>query len=257
MNFETFFKEPEEEFIFNAFDIDNHSECTSSRLRFWYQHIRDFATDDKGDIFEFGVFRGASLISVAILLKKLNSTKKIYGFDSFKGFPSYSHYDELDCFYKYSGIHFEEALVERFNLLKKIRELRTKKNINKKNISSVGEFTDTSLEQIKSKLDFFELDNVELIEGDFKETVPNFFDDYTGTISSANIDCDLYEGYKICLPYIWENLMKSGYVHLDEYYSLKFPGARIACNQFFEEKKIIPQKQAVRDGEFERWYFTK
>ena len=45
--------------------------------------------------------------------------------------------------------------------------------------------------------------------------------------------------------------------HLDEYYSLKFPCARIACNQFFKEKNIIPLKQVVRSGEFERWYFTR
>jgi hypothetical protein len=148
-------------------------------------------------------------------------------------------------------------LVKKFNTLKAIREEKLKKNIDKKNISSVGEFTDTSIEQLNLKIDHLELDNIELVEGDFRETVPLFFSNYNGNISSANIDCDLYQGYKICLPYIWDNLSTSGYVHLDEYFSLKFPGARIACNQFFSERNITPRKQVVRTGEFERWYLTK
>ena len=257
MNFKDFINEPEKEFIFNVFDIDDHSDESISRLRFWYEHIKEFAQKDDGDIFEFGVFRGNSLLSAAILLKKLNSNKKIYGFDSFKGFPSYSKNDELNCFDKYLDVHFEPELVKRAHLFKAIRKEKIKNNIDKKNISSFGEFTDTSIEQIKLKIDSFNLDNIVLIEGDFKETVPHFFKNFRGCISSANIDCDLYEGYKICLPHIWVNLSKHGFVHLDEYYSLKFPGALIACNQFFKEENIIPLKQVVRSGEFERWYFTK
>ena len=41
-------------------------------------------------------------------------------------------------------------------------------------------------------------------------------------------------------------------MHLDEYYSLKFQGAKQACDIFFKEKNIIPRAQTnVRPGEFE------
>jgi len=46
-------------------------------------------------------------------------------------------------------------------------------------------------------------------------------------------------------------------IHLDEYYSLKFPGARIACAEYFKEKGIEPQKNIVPSHEFERWFVTK
>ncbi len=68
------------------------------------------------------------------------------------------------------------------------------------------------------KIDALELDNIVLIEGSFRETVPEFFSSFQGKIFSANIDCDLYEGYKSVLPPVWEFLSKGGYVHLDEYY---------------------------------------
>ena len=245
------------EFIFNALGIDNHLKDSSSRLRFWYDHIRKNANRDSGDIFEFGVFRGASLLSVAILLKQLKSSKKVYGFDSFSGFPSYNDFDDLSSFEKFEGVHFEEDLVQNFKTLKKIREQSLNKEIDKKNISSVGEFTDTSLKSLEDKIEYLGLDNIVLIEGSFSDTLPSFFKEFQGSISSVNIDCDLYDGYKLALPHIWKNLREGGYVHLDEYYSLKFPGARIACNEFFKKKGIEPQKQRVREGEFERWYFIK
>ena len=73
-------------------------------------------------------------------------------------------------------------------------------------------------------------------KGPFSKTVKNFFDKKKYNISSANLDCDLYEGYKICLPIAYENLSKSGFIHLDEYFSFKYPGAKIACDEFFAER---------------------
>jgi hypothetical protein len=37
----------------------------------------------EGDIVEFGVYQGASLVTTALLLKRLNSAKKIFGYDTF------------------------------------------------------------------------------------------------------------------------------------------------------------------------------
>ena len=55
-----------------------------------------------GDIVEAGVFRGTSLISSALLLKKNKelNIKKIWGYDTFSGFPSYSEFDSFKQFDK-------------------------------------------------------------------------------------------------------------------------------------------------------------
>ena len=52
-------------------------------------------------------------------------------------------------------------------------------------------------------------------------------------------------------------LYVSGFVYLDEYYSFKYPGAKIACEEFFKANNITSIKNKVRTGEFERWYLTK
>mgnify|MGYP001361244978 CR=1 FL=1 len=247
------------EFIYTTIGIDNFSELSQSRLRFLYRHIRENHRDYEGDIFEFGVFRGASLIAMAMLLKQLGSDKKIYGFDSFSGFPRFNEKDSLSNFsssdYKES---FSAAVLDRFEMLSGIKSKLLSMQINEENISTSSNFSDTSLDALKKKIDLLGLDNIVLIDGDFKKTLPIFFEDHEIDIFAANLDCDLYDGYEIALPFIWDGLVKGGYLHLDEYYSLKFPGAKLACDKFFKEKNISPNSHVnIRPGEFERFYITK
>ena len=73
------------------------------------------------------------------------------------------------------------------------------------------------------------------------------------------LDCDLYDGYMETLQYGWDKLIPGGIVFLDEYYSLKFPGARIAVNEFFADKKdfeLIEISDTSYD-DFERWVVRK
>ena len=46
------------------------------------------------------------------------------------------------------------------------------------------------------------LNNIRLIKGDFKKTIPKFFNSHRNNkIFAANIDCDLYSSYKLHLRY--------------------------------------------------------
>jgi hypothetical protein len=76
-------------------------------------------------------------------------------------------------------------------------------------------------------------------------------------LMAALIDCDLYMSYREALPFIWKRLAIGGYVFLDEYYSLKFPGGRIATDEFFERRRDKPQRHKVEPGDFERWYVRR
>ena len=67
--------ENQDDFIFNSQGLENFNS-ESTRLRFWFDHCRKNIHKIDGNIFEFGVFRGSSLISMALLLKKLGSSKK-------------------------------------------------------------------------------------------------------------------------------------------------------------------------------------
>jgi hypothetical protein len=226
----------QKEFIFSLLGIENYTQSSMSRLRFLFEHIRNNALNDDGDIFEFGVYQGNSLISIALLLKETGSKKIVYGFDSFKGFSDYSEYDELEGFYKYREKYFNQQLVKDFEMLKKIKsKYLNQKRIDKKNISSEGEFKETSIAFMNERIKLFELDNIRIIEGSYENSVPDFFSKFDGKISSVNMDCDLYDSYRITLPFTWDKLSQGGYIHLDEYYSLKFPGARIATIDFVKK----------------------
>ena len=102
------------------------------------------------------------------------------------------------------------------------------------------------------------LSNVILVKGDFKETIKRFKRNNSNiNIFAANIDCDLYDGYKQSLEFIWEFAKKRAYIHLDEYYSLKFPGAKIATDEFLKNKKNKVKKFKAKGDDFNRCYLIR
>ena len=134
-----------EDFELNLLEIENYQKNSESRLRFWFNHIRDNALIDNGNIFEFGVYRGSSLIASALILKEMGSKKKVFGFDSFKGFPSYSKEDNLENFYTYKGKNFSEEFIQQFEKFKKLKTMITGINdFNKVSIASSLDFSETS-----------------------------------------------------------------------------------------------------------------
>ena len=253
----------ESEFIYNVLEIQNSSKNGQSAHRFWYDDFRENLDSREGDIYEFGVYRGSSLLSFALLAKRLGSKKHFWGFDSFSGFPGYSSQDELINFKLENG--FSEKLLEDHKLLLELKSSNIKvrfddqKLSNKlKNIGKSGLFEDTSYQSLLEKIDLLELDNITLVPGDFSETVPKHFSTVKPSVFSANIDCDLFSGYEICLPYVFKYLEIGGYIHLDEYYSLKYPGPKIATDNFLScTKNAILKQNSTREGEFERYYILK
>ena len=109
---------------------------------------------------------------------------------------------------------------------------------------------------MQEKINFLKLDNIVLVKGDFAKTLVNKNKKFHN-LFAAIIDADLYSSYNRALPFIWGSLVKNGFLFLDEYYSLKFPGARIACDNFFKDINSKPKKIKKVKGDFERWYVKK
>lgn len=209
-----------------------------------------------GDVAEVGVFRGRSLIGTALLLRRLGSERTVVGFDSFAGFPTYSPEDDLDRF----EMLYAEGRIDDDHLAKvrKNRELVevAGRAATPAGASSSGAFDDTSRDLVTAKADYLGLDRIELREGDF-ETIMTPDRDADLRLCAALIDCDLYESYRISLPFVWDRLVAGGYLFLDEYYSLKFPGARIATDEFFAGRDEGPELIRVDTNGFERWCVHK
>ena len=186
----------------------------------------------------------------------LDSNKKIYAFDSFSGFPSYHPNDDYLNFEKHPHL-FEPNLRAKARMCKEIAEWRLGVPATAANISTSGDFSDISREWLESRLKAFGLDNVEIIEGDFADTIPKFMKNFHGSVFSANIDCDLYDGYRHALKAIYPIAVKGAMIYLDEYYSLKFPGGRIAVSEFIETVDESVTLLGNDKNDFERWAILK
>ncbi|MDC1248499.1 hypothetical protein N8Z52_04425, partial [Pelagibacteraceae bacterium] len=62
------------DFEFDSLGIENFYR--SKKIQFFFDFIKRNNFKLKGDIYEFGVFKGKSLISTALFLKKIKSKKK-------------------------------------------------------------------------------------------------------------------------------------------------------------------------------------
>ena len=232
-----------------------------SQLYFYFKFLRSKTfTKIDGDVVESGVFRGKSLITTALTLNSLNrnNNKKIWGYDTFSGFPKLSNLDKKENFLKLykdkiiSKSHYEDVLK-----LQKYHKAFKSKNVNAKNISTSNNFDNTSYDLIVKKIKFFKLSKIiNLVKGDFKfsmKTEKNL----PKKISAGLIDCDLSDGYKSSLKYFWPRLSLNGRLFLDEYYSLKFPGPRYIVNEFLLKNK---DSRLIKEGvssSFERWSLKK
>tara|TARA_Y100000310_G_scaffold199402_1_gene199381 strand:+ start:171 stop:950 length:780 start_codon:yes stop_codon:yes gene_type:complete len=203
--------------------------------------------ENKGGCYlECGVFRGGTLIPVINFIKSEIGMElwDIIGVDTFNGFPSSieNHYNDLPS--KFIEL-YRDGLI-------------TKEHFNKAKIRT-NNFNDTShLEtnyfnyDFSDLVDFCKKNNVSLLKGKFEDILDGIEED----INILHIDCDLYESYLECLNKLYDNVVKGGSIIFDEYYSHKYPGARIAVNEFFEDKKGYFEKYNTPEG-FERWCFVK
>jgi hypothetical protein len=241
---------------FNVLGIYNYKK--SGPFDALFDFVRKNHDKIDGDIVESGVYRGKSLVALAMLLKELGSDKKVYGYDSFAGFPPvYHESDKLEAFYdlarnnKITTDHL--AAVERN---KEWRALMSGQQQTVENISSSGDFSGTSLSLVQRKIELMELDNIVLVDGPFHETMTQDAAE-PKTIMAVLMDCDLYQSYHDTFSFVWPRMADGAMIYLDEYYSLKFPGARVATDEFLVGKQASLEQHPQEQGDFERWYIRK
>ncbi len=224
----------------------------------YFNYIRLNDSHSEGDIVEAGVFRGKSLLATALLLKEIDSPKKVYGFDSFSGFPPIYHQNDhmskFDQLFESGDIHREHYESIKKNLA--IKHYLQTEDVNASTISSSGNFSNTSKQVLNKKIELLGLDNIVLVEGNFSDTMNE--EQFPMKIFASMFDCDLFESYITTFNFVWPRLIKGGLCYLDEYWSLKFPGAKIACDQFLADHQHRMIMSPLKPGDqFERWSVVK
>ncbi len=209
-----------------------------------YLIFKKLLENKKGNYVECGVFMGGTLMSAVEFTKQNNIDFNFFGVDTFEGFPSVMEHNKNDLPNKFTDLYNDK-------LISKEHFLKAKKRTN--NFSDISHLEPPYFNSDFSFLfNFCEKNNVSLLKGKFKDTLPNFNKD----INILHIDCDLYDSYLECLDNLYEKIVDGGCVIFDEYYSLKYPGARIAVDEFFKNKIGYFEKYTTPEG-FERWCFIK
>lgn len=167
-----------------------------------------------GDIIECGVYRGHSLLRMAMTLSLSNSAKTIYGLDSFDGFPA-------------------DSVLER-----DVAPGRSHRRLRNK-----FQFVEHVPTRIRGICDILEFRNVELVPGFFEDTLPRFHD---RRFCFVHLDCDIYSSYMSCLNFLYDRLVPGGIMVFDEYREDRWPGASQAIDEFFADKP----EQPVCHGQF-------
>jgi len=176
----------------------------------------------KGSIVECGVFRGSSFMTFAQLsaaLEPTNLTRRVYGFDSFGGFPSVSEQD---------------------------RPLQTG--------AAPGDLAADSYDELSELLDIYDTDRflghipkAQLIRGDVTKTVPEFVADNPHlVVSLLFLDLDLYEPTAVALREFLPRMPKGAVLALDELDNPIWPGETTAL---FDEVGL--DRLALRRFEFD------
>jgi hypothetical protein len=211
----------------------------------------------QGDIAEFGVFNGKSLLATALILKELKSKKKIYGFDSFKGLANFHKNDGFKLFNdQYKKKEINKKNFQDHKKLVKFKLLHLQRSVTPQNISTSLAFANSNLKLLKQKIKYLKLNNIVIIKGDFKNTLCDKKIPFK-KLMAVNMDCDLYESYNQVLFPIHDYLAKNSMISLDEYYSLKFPGPRKSVNEFLKKNKDYFLKSFNKKFCFPRYYLIK
>jgi len=178
---------------------------------FYFKELYDKISGIDGDIVECGVAYGGSLYILGALAKQEGKDRKIYGLDSFEGFP--------------------EPTVEDLSEYRVIQK---------------GEYNDTSTAKVKQLFHWADLEEPTLIKG-FIEDTAGSFKNQVDRIAFLHIDTDLYNSYKFSLNELFDKVAKGGLVLFDEYDDPKFPGATKAVDEFFAGTSCELQKIKYMD----------
>ncbi|OHE71994.1 MAG: dTDP-6-deoxy-L-hexose 3-O-methyltransferase [Verrucomicrobia bacterium GWC2_42_7] len=172
----------------------------------------------KGSIIECGVFQGFGLMSfakISSILEPTNLTRRIYGFDSFEGFPKVSDKDISS----HNG-HVKE-----------------------------GDLYASSYEELNNLIEIYDstrflghIPKVNLIKGNAEESIPHFVENNPHlVVSLLFLDFDLYEPTMAALKHFVPRMPRGAIIAFDELDNPLWPGETLAMLDFFDKK--VPKLQ--------------
>lgn len=173
----------------------------------------------KGSIVECGVHHGFGIMTwskLSAILEPVNLTRRIYGFDTFEGFPNVSDRDR-----SMASRHVQP-----------------------------GDLFAASYDELMELVDIHDstrflghVPKVQLIKGDATETMPRFVADNPHVlVSLLFLDFDLYEPTKTALEVFLPRMPKGAIVAFDELDNPLWPGETAAALEFISDYGLRIQR---------------
>ena len=169
----------------------------------------------QGSIVECGVLFGGGLMSfanISTILEPYNFQRRIFGFDTFEGFPDIDKKDVLGL------------------------SDRKSKHLKKGGFDAPGAYDDLlkAIDIYDSNRFINHFQKVKLIKGDFTKTSKQFLLNYPHlTISCLYLDFDIYAPTKVALETFAPRVVKGGIIAFDELNEEAFPGETLAVLEYF------------------------
>ncbi len=175
----------------------------------------------EGDVVECGLGEGNTFAMLAYLVGTEEAKRRLYGFDSFEGFPEPHPFDDSPRKPQKGEWKMEESLVQK------------------------------CLEETGIYREFPDID-INIVKGFVGDTLPHF--PRVRKIAFLHVDLDLYEGYKDTLENLWPLVVDGGVVAFDEYREFrphepeyvvdghpvpKWPGCDKAIDDYFKDKDEV------------------
>lgn len=128
------------------------------------------------NIVEFGSYKMGTVLFMAKLLEEIDPKARVFALDTFSGIP------ESSCELDYHN---------------------------------AGEFSGVDLQGIRSFMNDRKVENVQIVEGDFRETF-DWVLSQAGSIGMVHIDCDTYRSTKFAIESAQRSLAEGGYIVVDD-----------------------------------------
>lgn len=155
----------------------------------------------KGSVVECGVLRGGSLFTwlhLSSILEPVNFTRRIYGFDTFAGFPSVSSNDKTS---RSSNVTTGALHANSYDELLELRDIHDANRL------------------------LNNIDKLHLVKGDATDTIPAFIESNPHlVVSLLYLDFDLYQPTKIALQHFVPRMPKGAVLAFDELDNPLWPG---------------------------------
>jgi hypothetical protein len=178
------------------------------------QHLKRFlamyevfktAIPVKGSVVECGVFRGFGLMTwakLSAMLEPENLTRRVYGFDTFQGFPSIATEDQSTFTDSQPGDLCADSYQELQQLVQEYDRDRFLGHISK----------------------------VELVRGDMAKTIPEFMTTHPHlVVSLLFLDADMFEPTKVALEHFLPRMPKGAVIAFDELDNPIWPGETLGA----------------------------